>query len=115
MNWDSIEWHDGTLQRLAVDFLADSVCELHVSLPRSSTSSERVDYRFKMHGLARLNSNFDVLALLQHRAFGNITDGKIFPDPPSRLILILAEGYLEVIGTHLECQENGVISVRSVL
>ena len=105
MDWEKIEWHDGVIQRLVVDFSEDSICELYVNLPLSATSAERTNYRITVRGLIRLNSNLDVLSLLRHRSFGNISDGKVFLDPPERLILILAEGYLEAVGSKLECSE----------
>jgi hypothetical protein len=88
-----------------VDFASPGTFELEVSLPDALLSRSCRDFRFTMHGVSSIHTNLDIAAIIDNSRSGNIADGKVFGPPESRLILTLVEGYLDILGSKLECVE----------
>jgi hypothetical protein len=97
-------WHDGRIANFETQFdlSGSGSVKISVSLHQSINTQERVNWILTMSGVLRVFTNFDACLLKQNFKFGNINEGKYFDNEQKKLVIVLTEGYAEVIGSNLE-------------
>jgi len=102
--FSQLEWHDGRVLglQIALDFPRMCEIKIDVSLLESLETNKRNRYSVIAKKPVRFFSNMDISLMEENFKFGNIADGKLYQKENKKLLLIFAEGYLEVIATDIQ-------------
>jgi hypothetical protein len=101
---DDAFWHDGQILSLSVQFdsSGNGVLEMRLSLLGSLNSQDRFGFLIVAKGPERIFATMDVTLMKTNFKFGNIANAKFYDGVNKKMLIVLAEGYIEISGPTID-------------